>query len=224
MRAPSIRCGRPSCRPVGRGFTLMELLLAMSILAIMVTLLMGAFRVGYRAWEKGDEVVAGMQRLRAVLNLVRLQLAATVVPAPATSGGGEARVDFQGTGTALRFVSARSLVPGAASGQVLVNYRADIGPDGRWRLRFHEQPLLGTDSGLSSEPAAEAYRELIGGLAAVRFEYLATDPDTGEPAWLERWRAEADGPLPALVRFWLQPDLQRLPMAIAARLLPPAGE
>lgn len=223
MRGPSKRF-RTSWRSGGRGFTLMELLLAMSILAIMVTLLMGAFRVGYRAWEKGDEVVASMQRLRAVLNLVRLQLSATATQAQATPESGEARVDFQGTATALRFVSAHSLVPGAAFGQVLVNYRADIGPDGRWRLWFHEQPLLWMDSRLSIDPAPEAYRELIGGLAAVGFEYLAIDPVSGEPVWIDRWNDEADGSLPALVRFWVRPDLHQAPMAIAARLLSPAEE
>lgn len=224
MKMPPIRFGRASWRPEDRGFTLMELLLAMSILAIMVTLLMGAFRVGYRAWEKGDVVVADMQRLRAVMNLVRVQLSAALVAAPAAPER-EARSDFQGTSTALRFASAHSLVPGTAFGQVLVNYRADIGPDGRWRLGFHEQPLLSwMDSTLSGDPAPEAYRELIGGLAAVRFEYLAMDPSTGEPAWSEHWDADTDGSLPALVRFWVQPDFQQAPMAVAVRLFFSAEE
>jgi general secretion pathway protein J len=195
----------------------MELLMAMSILAIMVTLLMGVFRVGYRAWDKGDAVIASMQRLRAVLGLVRHQLTAAVAAPPVAEG--EMRFDFIGTGTALRFVSTRSLVPGEDTGQVLVNYRADLGSDGLWRLRFHEQSLLRMGSTPAVDPAPGDYRELIGGLAGVRFEYLTLDESTGEPVWADRWDEEAAGSLPKLVRFWVQPEAGQVPMAVAARLV-----
>jgi hypothetical protein len=158
-----------------------------------------------------------MQRLRAVMNLVRLQVSAAVAAAPVPDE--ENLLDFQGTNVAMRFISAHSLVPGAALGRVLVNYRADMGPDGRWRLRFHEQALLRMDPTSSVDPDPGQFRELIGGLAGIRFEYLATDPSTGEPVWSDRWSAAADGSLPALVRFWVQPEPRQVPLGIATRLV-----
>ena len=53
-----------------RGFTLIELVLALSILAIMVTILFGGLRVGLRAWERGEAKASSLQRSRSVTQLL----------------------------------------------------------------------------------------------------------------------------------------------------------
>ncbi|HEX7533874.1 MAG TPA: prepilin-type N-terminal cleavage/methylation domain-containing protein [Syntrophales bacterium] len=39
-----------------RGFTLLELLIALTITAMIVAIIFGALRIGIRAWEKGENV------------------------------------------------------------------------------------------------------------------------------------------------------------------------
>jgi prepilin-type N-terminal cleavage/methylation domain-containing protein len=47
---------------VARGFTLIELVLALSILAIMITVLFGGLRMGLRAWQQGEDRPAVLQQ------------------------------------------------------------------------------------------------------------------------------------------------------------------
>ena len=206
-----------------QGFTLLELLLSITIIALIAVLLLGAFHVGYRAWEKGDAAIESLQRMRGVLELTRRQLTAAVALGVLPEAGPQ--LDFQGSERALRFISTHSLVPGPGSGRIVVNYRAETGPDGRWRLVFHEQSLLqAEDPTRSAEPLPADYVELIGGLADIRFEYLKAGETVGEPVWSAVWNPEADGPLPAAVRLWVQPGPQKVPVGIVARLTPSTRE
>ena len=50
------------------GFTLLELLITMTILGIIMTVIMGGFRMGIRAWEKGEAKAQYNQKLRVVLD------------------------------------------------------------------------------------------------------------------------------------------------------------
>jgi general secretion pathway protein J len=52
------------------GFTLLEILLAFSVLAMIVVLLAGSLRVGLRAWEAGDRQAALQQETRVIVELV----------------------------------------------------------------------------------------------------------------------------------------------------------
>jgi len=45
-----------------RGFTLLELLISLTILSLVTVLIFGAFRMGIRAWEKGERNIDGRQR------------------------------------------------------------------------------------------------------------------------------------------------------------------
>jgi general secretion pathway protein J len=59
----------------GRGFTLLEVILAVSILAVIVVLATAALRVGLRAWESGQRRANLQQENRALVELVSETLA-----------------------------------------------------------------------------------------------------------------------------------------------------
>lgn len=50
------------------GFTLLELLISITILGIMMAVIMGSLRLGSRAWEKGEAKAEFNQKLRVVLD------------------------------------------------------------------------------------------------------------------------------------------------------------
>ena len=64
-------------RNANKGFTLLELLISLTILGVIVVIIFGAFRIGIRAWEKGEKDVESRQRQRIVLDLSKQQLAST---------------------------------------------------------------------------------------------------------------------------------------------------
>ena len=53
-----------------RGFTLFELLLSLSIISLVLLVLYQAFSVGFRVWERDQELSGEMFRLEAVLKLL----------------------------------------------------------------------------------------------------------------------------------------------------------
>ena len=51
-----------------RGFTLIETLLATSILVMIIAIVLSAFRLGIRSWEKGEAAVDSTAARRAILS------------------------------------------------------------------------------------------------------------------------------------------------------------
>jgi len=60
---------------ISSGFTLLELLISLSIVGLILLIVFGALRIGSRAWEKGERDVEAHQRQRIVLGLIKQQLA-----------------------------------------------------------------------------------------------------------------------------------------------------
>src|SRR5437763_15882115 len=61
------------------GFTLLELVLAMSALAMIVAICYGAFHLGIRAVESGERAVVSEQRLRVATDVVIRQVKSAVL-------------------------------------------------------------------------------------------------------------------------------------------------
>ena len=64
-------------RDSSKGFTLLELLISLTIIGLILVIIFGALRIGVRAWEKGERDVESHQRRRVVLGLVKRQFAST---------------------------------------------------------------------------------------------------------------------------------------------------
>lgn len=205
--------GRRSCR----GFTLFELLLSVTILSIVAALILGAFRVGYRAWEKGEASIEDLQRLRIVLDRVKRQLSAAV---PDTINGEDAPgIGFSGAEDSIRFISGYSLVPGIQKGRVIVNYRVSETPDAGKRLLFHEESLVFVDTEQHTDPDADQYYELLAGTAGIVFEYLKPGEAQTIATWSSTWDSETEGAIPAAVRISVRTQPDAPPVGVVARLV-----
>src|SRR5947199_10106528 len=101
------------------GFTLLELVLAMSALAMIVAIWYGAFHRGIRAVESGERAVVTAQRLRAATDVLIRQIKSTVTYCARNE---DADVDtypyFFGTATSLTFVTAAAQQGGAGMARV----------------------------------------------------------------------------------------------------------
>lgn len=193
-----------------RGFTLLELLIAVTLLGVLAGLLYGGLRFGVRVWERGGEEADRIEELlQAQSTVIRLLASALAVPV----ADDNPRRFFAASADAVRFLApapAAALAPGVYR----IDLFADPGPAGtdlvlEWRL-------AAADEATRMNPEGAGRAVLVAAARDVRFFFLR--PGSGE-GWVEQW--DDDGRLPALVQLAITfaPDDRRTwPALIAAPL------
>ncbi|HSO43597.1 MAG: prepilin-type N-terminal cleavage/methylation domain-containing protein [Rhodospirillales bacterium] len=213
------------------GFTLLELLAALTVLAVLMAMMFGGLRFGARVWESGDEGLRGLSELQTAAGFIRRQIAQAI---PTEAGSGEAGEEamplpaFRGTEDALRLVgpAPSQFLPGGLYEMVL-GVEDGMAAGGGRRFSVWWRPLgRGEDARAVSIDADWRTKQavLIEGISEVHISYFGQAVDVDEPPrWQDRWETM---PLPpALVsvrvafpagdrRFW--PDLVMAPMVSPA--------
>jgi len=180
-----------------RGFTLLELLIAMTLLGLLAGLLFGGLSFGVRVWERGDAELEKMAELQIAQGLIRRLISRALV-IDLNEGQDEGAAIFEGTMDVVRFI-------GPAPAQSLPGgfYRLSIGADdvsGKSRLVMSWRPLDRNEQ----EPDAgedENVVVLVENIADVSLAFFGTDDENGDgdSRWQDRWE---DMPgLPLLVRI-----------------------
>lgn len=179
-----------------QGFTLIEVVIAASLLAVGLALVFASIRGAMRATERAEAQAQREERLRAVQGFMRTQITSAMPIAyqfdPET---GEASF-FRLSSTKLEFVSN---MPGYLSrgGPYLQTLELVSGAGGQ-RLVFQHQML-------NSEGALPPEREpvvLFDGIAEAAFDARTIDPSAKASAWQSSWTASAQ--LPPMVRLRLR--------------------
>ena len=98
------RC-KPMAVPLrrGGGFTLLEVLVAVVIMAVIMTTAFGALRLGGRSWEAGVTRASDNESFRAVADLLRRQVSQVIEMR--WPDDRENLIAFEGTSGQLRFVA-----------------------------------------------------------------------------------------------------------------------
>jgi prepilin-type N-terminal cleavage/methylation domain-containing protein len=187
------------------GFTLLELVLAMTALALISAICYGAFHVAIRAMERGEVAVVTAQRLRVVTDLLIRQVKSAVATVPAGQHPeteededpdfAESCPYFVGGPHYLSFLTAAGMRGGG--GLSIATYR--IVPDPP-RLVFEETPWPGELP--TEEQHGTMSAVVLEGFEEAGFAFLPPEPE--EP-WQSRWDGCDDTldfvSLPAAVRF-----------------------
>ena len=187
---------KPAAMQHVRGFTLIEVVIAASLLAVGLALVFASIRGAMRATERAEIQAQREERLRAVQGFMRAQITAAMPIAyqldPET---GEASF-FTLSPTRLEFVSN---MPGYLSRGGPYLQRLELVPgEGGQRLIFQHQML-------SSEGPLPAEREpvvLFDGIAEASFDARTLDQAAKASPWQSRWTTSAQ--LPPLVRLRLR--------------------
>jgi prepilin-type N-terminal cleavage/methylation domain-containing protein len=183
---------------LSRGFTLLELVVAMALVALVTLIAATAFRLTVQAWERGVEEGESRQIQSALPTLLERQLATRVIK----QVFGEAKINpmayFCGGGNYLSFITAYSPQGSVLQGMQWVRYQFD---SGRKMLLIYQQSVTRQDdlpiaeSGLGSNMAeAGALVSQIEGISDFRLEYtgeLLYDPDNTKH-WLKSWDCGAE--------------------------------
>ena len=185
-----------------RGFTLIELTLAMTLAVMIVTLLYMAFYLGYRAMEKASGRSELSQRLRSIESFLGGYIRSAYPYRDLSQGSA---IFFSGEEDRLTFISAFSIgVGGRGMSKISLSWSDEEG--GNFILE-EEIPVR-----LRSEEEKEnggGYRNrmiLWQGVRELRIEYL--DPQGDGEDWTEQWDGRERRVLPRAVRFGLRGEGQ----------------
>ena len=179
------------------GFTLIELVLALSIVAIMVTMLFSGLRVGLRAWQRGEERAAVLQHSRSMNQLLETALAGAYwYVAKAAQEDPAPILLFKGEADRLSFVTVAPPMPPPTPipfVAVTLSVDADSAPG----LAIREKVLPNFDPFEAVAPSV-----VDPTIASVRFRYLR---DGG--GWEEAWDSAEEHTLPQAIEVTLTPAL-----------------
>ena len=185
------------------GFTLLELLISMTILSIIVVIILGALRVGVRAWEKGEKDVDARQMQRIVLDLVRQQVSSINIRTIRKEG--EEPFFLKGDAKSMEFTSRVSLNPENDYGDVYVKYTVRQEEKDKEKFLYLERNMLLVEKNIETfDVDDDDLHELISEVQNVSFEYLKNLSNVGENEWQESWEPENDKGLPLAVKMTLQ--------------------
>jgi general secretion pathway protein J len=184
-------------RQTKMGFTLIELILAITILSMIALIIGSGFRLGIKAWEKGETEALETQRLRALSGLISQSVKSAY---PYQMKIDEKRVIvFEGDANSILFVT--SLADPSKGGFKWVRYSYNDGI-----FVFSEGILPDKDF---MEKTTENEEVIDSNIGEIKFEYLPSADDE----WRDVWNL-GDG-LPVAVRVkiaYFQPFLITIPM------------
>jgi general secretion pathway protein J len=167
-----------------RGFTLIELVVAMTILGTMMLLLYSGLSFGLRSWDAGDAVGRASADRRIGEHFVRRELS-ELFPMR-WKDGTKLRFAFEGTPQSLRFVSSRPAGVGQGGLSLVgLEVAGDARNADRSLVMRRAMPDDNADSFAPLEQAEPAV--MISGVDAVEFAYFGAENDFTDPKWNDDW-------------------------------------
>ena len=173
--------GRPACRGQ-RGVTLLEITITLTIASVLALIVLQAFRLGSRSWERGERRAENEQRIRSLSGILAQRLA-SLQPVTAKVDG-KPVVAFQGRSDRIFFFSAPDGQDPLPYGAMVKGQALFVEPD-RGLIVQEGYPLV----------EGEVFLDPRGSLTVlepkairINFRYLSP-PVPGEtlPRWVEAW-------------------------------------
>jgi general secretion pathway protein J len=184
-----------SCRRAEAGFTLLEIIVAVVILAMIMTTAFGALRLGDRSWEAGIKRANESEQLRTTGNLLQRQFN-QIVPMVWTVDN-EPRIAFNGDRRQVQFIAPAPQHHGATGLFEFTLSAEGVEDDVRLVLNYTlfnpDHTSLGPSDGGRRVQLAER-------LKSVELEYFGSTKADEAPAWHAEWNTE-QASYPEMVRL-----------------------
>jgi len=158
------------------GFTLLEVLISISLLMVVIALAGMAMRMGFNSVVSGEKKIEKMERFRSSLQIISSQMGSEIPLLEESSQTKKFR--FQGAKNALQISTGYSIWDGIR-GYVVVEYQIVEDEKGFKSMKALERSIA---TGKKMETL------LFSGMGDISFEYPGKkDITTGEKKWLEEW-------------------------------------
>jgi general secretion pathway protein J len=182
------------------GFTLLELLAAITLLGLLMAVLFGGLRLGARVWETADARLDASTRIQIVQDFVRQRLAETLpleALALEAAQGSDFAPLFQGTTQAVRFAGLMPANLGAGLYLMDLVLLASGEADGSGNLVLRWRPFDLYDQTVAEVEPEE--RVLVENIEGLELAYFGTNNPEQPPEWREGWERQPE--LPRLIRI-----------------------
>ena len=178
------------------GFTLLEVLLGMSIMSVMMLLLFASLRICVQNWNAGEKKIAQVSQAAIIQNFLQSKLHATV---PLDGDFlEEAQFSFQGSQDQIQFVAA---MPASAGRLGLQLFKMNLQPSSRGEqgsyLQVEMQPFF--PQGEGEEQGVEKPVIILRKIQRLKFAYFGSDnaAKNSDSSWQNDWLEKES--LPRLV-------------------------
>lgn len=173
-----------------RGFTLLELLIAISLLALLAVMMSSGLHFGVRVWEKNSVATSRLEKISLTQEFLRQAISKAYPHALKGDSPGKIKIDFHGQEHHLDFLTPMPEALGAAG---LARMSLDVEESNTGsRLILSWRPELAPD-----DPTLDRHATLLANIAEVSFSYFGSAKDT--LSWTPDWDVQAT--LPALIRI-----------------------
>ncbi|WP_290704261.1 prepilin-type N-terminal cleavage/methylation domain-containing protein [Amphritea sp.] len=186
----------------GSGFTLLEMLVAMAITSVLLTVIYGSFYQGIRSWQSISAHNEAEQQQFLLRQHLRQQLQSSLLIN--TSQDRNSNIEFIGREDHLEFIAQLSPLQGNAG---LYNYRITL-QDEPAAIHIQISPY-----GIENE--SQLQQHSLKADSTLRIEY--SDSSGSSVNWIDRWPYQ--NRLPQLIRIY-QPDTlhpEWLPLTVEVR-------
>lgn len=165
-----------------RGFTLVEMLIALSLTAMLAVMILAGLQTSSRIWTRSTTAAEEIEEMAFAHGFLRRAISGAY---PRLKPDGAGAVDFSGDATSLEFLGP--IISGVSiAGRARI--RLTVVEEGETEALLLSMKNENIDG---SEPVEET---LIAGARRIRFSYRAR----GSDEWVEDWRSKPF--LPALVK------------------------
>ena len=178
-----------------RGFTLLELLVALTLFAILMTAMLGGLRLGARVWDVSSTHLEDSDGVLTIRRFLRQRLE-DATPATGISEQTSDQPVFIGEPRNLRLASSMpaSLGEGLFLLHLALSPQAETSEVNNLVLRWRSWPAR------SAEDVRE--RTILHDVVGIRFAYYATGDKEAVGRWHDSWRDQHA--LPDLIRVDIQ--------------------
>ena len=204
-----------------RGFTLLELLVALMLLALMSSLLYGTLSLSANSWDRGEAKAQQASDMRLTEEFLRQAL--TSQHPLRLHKLAEQPLYFQGGRDALAFAG---VLPGRAGGGIYY-FKLAVTPGADNTSKLTLARLIPDYAAIALPEFSGADQSVLAeGIAEMRVSYFGRDADANiasTPTWRDQW--EDPQRLPLIIRIDIKPALGSPwpPLIVEPRLAPEAG-
>ncbi len=206
-------------RSAARGFTLIEVLIAFTLLALMTAAVFASFRLALNSYQKSQDRIEERARQRVMEDLIKRQVgslfplvptydfSATQLVASAMQAGSGSDLAattsplFLGNPDSMTFITVAPLQLLENPGLTVVRYGLAEDEWSRPYLGAMELRFDGLDSFqiMAGLPPGKPL-VMIDGVDSVRFEYYGYEPELQTYQWFDEWRGDERRSVPSAVR------------------------
>lgn len=180
------------------GFTLIEVLIGVTLLAMLATLIATGTRLSGRAWNSAERQTTEIHDMEAVQGLLRRTIL-RARPSFAAADPADMTIAFSGEPETLSLVAAQ---PGTQDDGPWTRQRFYIARAGASRALFVSWQADAPSAAGQAAPAGE--QMLLDHVAALHFSYFGPSRPGEAAVWLDQWTSRDR--LPELVRVAIERD------------------